>query len=919
MRKVMIGAVILLMLGGVVVLALRNLSGFVERNKDFFVTRAEKALGRKVTVGEIGVTLWGGIGVRLTDFAIGDDPAFSAEDFLRATDLQVNVQFIPLLWKELRIKRFILHRPVITVIRNKAGQLNVATLARTDPGETEAEQSATETGSPAAGTAGATALPLFVSLVDVANGEVRYVDLQKNADLRVSQVDFRVADLSFEQPLALSLKAAVLAERQNLEVQGQVGPLGSALDLQNLAVEGEIRVDTLDLDTLQRALPQLTAHLPQGLGLSGPLQATVMVSGTVKELTFPRIELVAAIFGSQEQNVRVSGRAGPLSQNLADLSFVGDVDLQPVTLVQLKRFAPLGAVVPEELRADGPLSLKTHAEGMLKNFALSGVVEATASAVSYGAHVKKPPGRPLILTVDARLSPKRVALQQATVQLHTLELTGNGEVALDGTPSVDLTIDSNRMDLAGWSDITPFLQGYDASGDIEMHGRVQGKVGRETLPQINGTVRLDRVSVTVPQLPKPVKDLTSEILFTGQKAELKETTLRVGDSSLNVDAQVTSFAPLALTYHVSAPELWLADIQAGDPAEQRSDVLRELKNEGRARVENGSLTYTGRVSSARGTLARVDYADLRATISLARQVLIMEDVSLQTLGGTVVGRVQYAFASTPPQFTVTSRVRDLNLTDYFRSALTTMPQRVQGQANLDLTLTGSGQGWPEIKTTLAGQGRAEIVRGAVLDVNVAEGVLSGVTGIPGLSLLVSPRVRAKYPEIFATQDTKFDELQGAFRVSEGKIHLEDLRMSAADYMTRGTGWLDFDQRLDLRAQLILSQKLSTDIADDVKAAKYIVNEQGRVEIPFALAGTLPSVTPRPDLAYVGRLLQRAALRRGAEELEEKVFKKILPRSKAAPGVDDEGAASAPPPESEPPKRSLEEELLRKGLDKLFGR
>jgi hypothetical protein len=67
--------------------------------------------------------------------------------------------------------------------------------------------------------------------------------------------------------------------------------------------------------------------------------------------------------------------------------------------------------------------------------------------------------------------------------------------------------------------------------------------------------------------------------------------------------------------------------------------------------------------------------------------------------------------------------------------------------------------------------------------------------------------------------------------------------------------------------------------------------------------------------YVGRLLQRAALRRGTEELEKRVRKGILPPSKRPP----EGEEEASPPPARAPEQGLEEQLLRKGLEKFFGR
>ncbi|MGE0684710.1 MAG: AsmA family protein, partial [Candidatus Binatia bacterium] len=323
MRKIVIALVILLILSGVVVLALMNLSGLVNRNKGYLLAQAEQTLGRKVTVEKIGVTLWGGIGVRLSNFALADDPTFSQENFLQAADLQVNVEFLPLFWKELRVTRLILHQPAITIIRDKRGQFNFASLgAATTQSATEqtdtAEHSSSSTAEP---------FPLVASLMDLSAGTVRYIDRRDQTDFQVKQFDLTIEDLSFDQPFVLNLTTAVLAERQNLNLQSRLGPLGPTLDFKNLPVEGILKIDSLDLNALQQALPQLTARLPQGLGLSGPLQATITMAGSMGALTLSNVELTTAVFTASKPNVKIVGRVGPLGTALKDLSLQGDVEL----------------------------------------------------------------------------------------------------------------------------------------------------------------------------------------------------------------------------------------------------------------------------------------------------------------------------------------------------------------------------------------------------------------------------------------------------------------------------------------------------------------------------------------------------------------------------------------------------------------
>ena len=128
MRKYWIAGVVLLVLCVFVVLALLNLNTLINRNRDYLLTQAEQALGRQVSVGEVGLTLWNGIGIRLNDFSLSDDPSFSSGDFIRASDLQVNVRLFPLLRKEFQIKRLILNDPVIEIFRNKKGVFNFSVL-----------------------------------------------------------------------------------------------------------------------------------------------------------------------------------------------------------------------------------------------------------------------------------------------------------------------------------------------------------------------------------------------------------------------------------------------------------------------------------------------------------------------------------------------------------------------------------------------------------------------------------------------------------------------------------------------------------------------------------------------------------------------------------------------------------------------
>ena len=85
MRKWIIAGIVLILMIGATAAVLFNLNSLIARNRDFLIGQAEQALGRKLTVGEVEATLIGGIGVRLMNFAMADDPEASTAKIVVAS------------------------------------------------------------------------------------------------------------------------------------------------------------------------------------------------------------------------------------------------------------------------------------------------------------------------------------------------------------------------------------------------------------------------------------------------------------------------------------------------------------------------------------------------------------------------------------------------------------------------------------------------------------------------------------------------------------------------------------------------------------------------------------------------------------------------------------------------------------------
>src|SRR6266496_757233 len=76
------------------------------------------ALGRKVTVGNLSLSLWSG-SLAADDIAIADDPGFSTSPFIKAKSLNVGVEVLPLVMsKTLHITDLALSEPQVSLLRS---------------------------------------------------------------------------------------------------------------------------------------------------------------------------------------------------------------------------------------------------------------------------------------------------------------------------------------------------------------------------------------------------------------------------------------------------------------------------------------------------------------------------------------------------------------------------------------------------------------------------------------------------------------------------------------------------------------------------------------------------------------------------------------------------------------------------------
>jgi AsmA protein len=112
----------------VVILAITAFLIRVNQFRPFLEGQASAALGRKVDLGNLRLSLSSGT-LTTETLVIADDPEFSNSPFLKAKSISVGVELMPLiLSRSLKVTTITIDSPQVTLIRNSAGRWNYSSV-----------------------------------------------------------------------------------------------------------------------------------------------------------------------------------------------------------------------------------------------------------------------------------------------------------------------------------------------------------------------------------------------------------------------------------------------------------------------------------------------------------------------------------------------------------------------------------------------------------------------------------------------------------------------------------------------------------------------------------------------------------------------------------------------------------------------
>lgn len=381
----------------------------VEKYKPEIEQKVSEATGRPFAIrGHLSLSLFPWAGISLSDLHLGNPPGFTGPDFLSVKSFEVRVKLLPLLYKDIRVKRFILEGPQVVLERNKSGRANWEGLGKPAEGGPPVSSAPAPGKAPESQPKGGLPIKnLAVGEFTVSNGSILWIDQTKGERREISDVNLRLRDVSLDRPIRLAFSAKV--DGNPLELNGSIGPLGKdpgrgivPVDLKLQALKDlEMDLKGQVVDATTRRQFDLTVQIPrfsprklvQALGRTFPVNTAdpsvlnaVALKARLKG-SAQNVSVSDGILNLDDSKLTFSAQAKDFSK--PDVAFLLDLDQ-----MDLDRYLPPpGEKKPaegkgKEAKAPAPeISKKKTNYGPLRRLVLDGTIKIAKLKV-HGARLQ---------------------------------------------------------------------------------------------------------------------------------------------------------------------------------------------------------------------------------------------------------------------------------------------------------------------------------------------------------------------------------------------------------------------------------------------------------------------------------------------------------------------------------------------------
>jgi AsmA protein len=249
--------------------------------------KASEALGRKVQLGNLSLSILGG-SLGVDDLSVSDDPRFNSGPFLTAKKVKVGVELMPLIFsQQVNVTEITIVEPQATLLKDPSGKWNFSSIGNSSA---SAPKQAAPSAAPSPSTSGGTsAKSVSVAKLSVEDGQITLGNTNSKKRSQYTKVNLSATDVAMNNnfPVTFSMD---LPGGGTMKIDGKVGPVDPN-DAAFTPQDVKLTVSSLNLTS--------TGFLDPSLGLAGlvdmnaALQSKDGKMATKGQLTLSKAVLIA--------------------------------------------------------------------------------------------------------------------------------------------------------------------------------------------------------------------------------------------------------------------------------------------------------------------------------------------------------------------------------------------------------------------------------------------------------------------------------------------------------------------------------------------------------------------------------------------------------------------------------------------------
>lgn len=778
----------------------------IQKFKPTIEQQVKKATGRPFTIGgDLKLSLFPWAGLSFSDVHMGNPEGFEEKDFVSIKSFDVKVKFLPLLSKDIQVKRFVIVGPRIVLEKTKDARGNWQGLGSgVSPAEEEKEPQE-ESGLPIKS--------VTVSEFTVSEGELLYIDHASETRKVIKELNIELKDISLEEPLKLAISANV--DGKPVSIEGEAGPIGMEPGkgpmMVNLAIKA-MNIISMNLDgsvTDAAIKPQFDINIsvnnfsPRDLmkELTPDLNLETKDNGVLSAMS-ARMK----IKGSTE-NIEISEGALELDQSKLTFSATAkDFEKPDMTF----------KMVLDKIDADGYLPP---------------VEEKQAAGAQANASTKKQektdysPLRKLVL--DSAINIGELTIKGAQVKDIQVKVK-----ARNGIFNIDpLSLNTYEGSISGSaimnvSGNTPVLQ---ANMDIK---------GLQLRKLINGI--LPDLTLNTKD-PEALKTLSAEIRMKGTTEDIaiSDSIIELDQSKMTLSATAKDFSKPDLAFKMNIDKID-ADRYLPPPAEEKTEAKTEAaKKTGTAEKINyeplRKMILDGTINVGELIIKGIQIKDVQANVKGRKGIFSINPLSLNAYEGNMSTVAGLDFSGDAPATKAKIDLKGVQIrklvSDFIKKDI------IEGKTTASINLSMSGDNMDLIKKSLDGKGNIQLKDGAIVGIDL-QGMVNNLKTAFGKAQADEKKER-----------TDFSEFNIPFDINKGVINTQKTSLVSKVLKVQAKGNAD----------------LSKDSLDFMIEPTYSSGKSDYT-VPVLVTGPLMQPKFSPDLSGIAEKTIEKKIEKGIEKL-----------------------------------------------------